>query len=385
MVAPLHNDVRLMSSRLQGKEQGFHRGLWFERFFNKYEKKVIKEIKDEEPRFQWTLEDESKTDWIKSFSGMVGEPHSISQFAASQQQLVERLSGTSQVFETEWSFVTGMGNAHPVENGFSWHPTLGTPYLSGASVKGLVRAWIENWSGLEHEDLKATCLKWFGSVPKEPKEQDEDNRAGSVIFFDAVPYEPVNLGCDIMTPHMKDWYAKGGSISDVSRDASAVPADWHDPVPVPFLVVKKAKFLFSVAARNEDAKEDIKQVLEVLGYALEYLGAGAKTAAGYGRMKPNEKANKQIEKAQKEAQLAALPEADRYRQEFADMDEKLLAQKFGKDINNTIKSAGDSWEAMLDALFEVRGEEILAWSTADKNSAQGKAYKQLKNKTGRVS
>lgn len=372
MGAPLHNDVRFVGSRLAGKELGFHKGLWFERFFNKYDA-------------EWILADQDKSDWIDSVSGIVGDSKQINQFVGSQQQLVSRLSGVTQVFETEWNFVTGMGNSHPVENGFSWHPTLGTPYLSGASVKGLVRAWIENWSGLEHAESKAACLKWFGSESKEPKEQDEKNRAGSIIFFDAVPYGPVSLGCDIMTPHMKDWYAKGGSISDLSRDASAIPADWHEPVPVPFLVVKKAKFLFSVAARTQDAKKDIGQVLEVLGYALEYLGAGAKTAAGYGRMTPDEKANKQIEKMQKEAQLAALPETDRFRQEFADMDEKLLAQRFGRDINKTIKSAGDSWEAMLDALFDVREKDILAWSSADKNSAQGKAYKQLKNKTGRVS
>ena len=375
MAAPLHNDVRFAGSRLQGKELGFHKGLWFERFFNKYNR-------------DWNLEgqEQAKSDWIQSVTnGVAGDSKHLQQFAASQQQLVERLSGASQVFETEWNFVTGMGNAHPVENGFSWHPTLGTPYLSGASVKGLVRAWVEKWSGLENTELKAACLKWFGSEPKNSKEQGEDNRAGSIIFFDAVPYEPVSLSCDIMTPHMKDWYAKGGSISDVSCDSSAIPADWHDPGLVPFLVVKKAKFLFSVAARTGNAKEDIKQLLEVLGYALEYLGAGAKTAACYGRMTPDQKANKQIEKVQKEAKLAELPEADRYREMFTEMDEKLLAQTFGRDINKTIQSAGDSWEVMLDALFEVRGEEILSWSDAPKKSAQESAYKKLKSKTGRIS
>jgi CRISPR-associated protein Cmr6 len=32
-----------------------------------------------------------------------------------------------------------------VENGFLWHPTLGVPYLPGAAVKGLVRAYVEHW------------------------------------------------------------------------------------------------------------------------------------------------------------------------------------------------------------------------------------------------
>ena len=372
MAAPLHTSVQFLGSRLQGKEMGFHKGLWFERFFNKYD-------------HEWQLADQDKTNWIDSVSGMAGDSKQLENFAASQQKLIQRLSGTSQVFETNWNFITGMGNAHPVENGFSWHPTLGTPYLSGASVKGLVREWIENWSGLENEELREASLDWFGSESKNSNEQTKDNRAGSIIFFDAIPYEPVSLGCDIMTPHMKDWYAKGGNITDVTRDSSAVPADWHDPVPVPFLVVKKAKFLFSVAARTEEAKEAIPQVMEVLSYALECLGAGAKTAAGYGRMTPDEKANAKMQKAQKATALAELPESDRYREMFTDMPEKQLAQMFGKDFTKTMKSIGGSGDVMLDALFEVRSSDIESWASHDKNSATGKAFKALKNKTGRIS
>ena len=37
------------------------------------------------------------------------------------------------------ALVTGMGNPHPLESGFTWHPTLGMPYLPGSAV-GLVRA-----------------------------------------------------------------------------------------------------------------------------------------------------------------------------------------------------------------------------------------------------
>ena len=44
------------------------------------------------------------------------------------------------VFTTDGRFVTGTGRSHSVENGFAWHPTLGTPYLSGSSVKGMIRA-----------------------------------------------------------------------------------------------------------------------------------------------------------------------------------------------------------------------------------------------------
>jgi len=369
MTSPLYDEVQFRSSRK--KNLGAHKGLWFERFFDKYDQ-------------NWELADQDKSNWIDSVCGQTGDVQQLQTFTESQQQLAQLLGGQSRVFETTWHFATGMGNSHPVENGFSWHPTLGTPYLSGASVKGLVREWIENWSGLEGDKLREASLRWFGSEDKEPKKQVEDNRAGNIIFFDAVPFEPVNLGCDIMTPHMKDWYAKGSQISDVSKDTSAIPADWHDPVPVPFLVVKKAKFLFSVGARTEEAKADVKQVMEALSYALEHLGAGAKTAAGYGRMEADDKANRNIEKAHKQAELAELPEDERYREMFSDMEEKILAQMFGKDFNKTMKSAGDSSEIMLDALFDVRRNEIEAWASAPKNSGPEKAFKKLKNQSGRI-
>lgn len=369
MTAPLYDEIQLRSTRR--KKLGAHKGLWFERFFDKYDQ-------------SWELADDDKSKWIDSVCGQTGDAEQLQTFTESQQQLAQQLGGQSRVYETTWHFATGMGNSHPVENGFSWHPTLGTPYLSGASVKGLVREWIENWSGLEGDELREASLRWFGSEHKEPKEQSKDNRAGSIIFFDAVPFEPVSLGCDIMTPHMKDWYSKGSQISDVSKDSAAIPADWHDPVPVPFLVVKKAKLLFSVGARTEDAKEDIKQVMEVLSYALEHLGAGAKTAAGYGRMEADDKANRNIEKAQKQAALAELPEDVRYREEFSDMEEKVLAQMFGKDFNKTKESAGENWEMMLDVLFEVKRSEVESWVNAPRNSAPEKAFKKLKNQTGRV-
>ena len=371
MTAPLYDEARFRASRR--KKPGAHKGLWFERFFDRYNR-------------EWELDRDGsdKSDWINSVCGQVGGAQQLQTFTESQQQLAKQLGGQSRVFETTWHFATGMGNSHPVENGFSWHPTLGTPYLSGASVKGLVREWIENWLGLDGDELRAASLRWFGSEDKNPKKQVKDNRAGNIIFFDAVPYEPVNLGCDIMTPHMRDWYSQGSQISDVARDAAAIPADWHDPVPVPFLVVKKAKFLFSVGARNEDAKEDIKQVMEVLSYALEHLGAGAKTAVGYGRMEADDKANSNIEKAHKQAALAELPEDERYRQMFSDMEEKALAQMFNKDFKKTMEAAGDSWGAMLDALFDVKGNEIEAWESAQKNSAPAKAFKKLKKEKERM-
>lgn len=311
MRRPLHKEAQDAS-----KKPSSHAGLWFDRFFDQYDDNW--KVKDKE-------NDNGKTKWINGAAGTVGDSAMLTSYDSRQQALVQSLQGKALVLATDWHFVTGMGNNHPVENGFAWHPTLGVPYLTGAAVKGLLRAWCEAWLGWrvsekERKDFPEKqddprLLQWFGDT----------DQAGALIFFDAVPTNPVKLKADIMTPHYKDWYAKGNEKP--KPDGSNVPADWHDPIPVPFLVVDKgASFRFCIAKRaTQKAKDiDLSEVMAQLEEALKWLGAGAKTAAGYGRMKPDEAAQKQadasMQKAQqeKERQALAAAEAERAQQEAAE-------------------------------------------------------------------
>ncbi len=261
-----------------------HYGLWFERFFDQYDPRHWEVLKpatnnSEMGNNYWLL---------KHFNNKtVGDQNKISHYTQKQKQLVESLQGQGHTFKASWHFVTGMGNPHPVENGFAWHPTLGVPYLTGAAVKGLVRTFIETQldeTDSENPDKKKLLLQWFGSTDKDPASKGYQSQAGELIFFDAIPTEPVKLGVDIMTPHMGDWYAKG---ANEPNQANTLPADWHDPVPVSFLVAKDITLLFSFALRpNVQDKDEIKleDVAYVLKQALQYAGAGAKTATGYGQM-----------------------------------------------------------------------------------------------------
>lgn len=211
------------------------------------------------------------------------------------QNLIGTLEGQSKIYQLDGHFVTGMGNSHPVENGFLWHHTLGTPYLSGSMVKGLVRALIElYYDEADKQKKKEILYQWFGSDDKDPKKATRDSQAGELIFFDALPTKKPELSVDIMTPHMGDWYAEGGKISDVKKDSDKIPADWHDPKPIPFLAVKNAGFLFSIAKRRPDSDINIGEVFEFLDKALTYLGAGAKTQTGYGYMSSDENNNKKL-------------------------------------------------------------------------------------------
>lgn len=273
-------------------------GLWFERFFDQYNQN----------NNNWEV-GTGKTQWlIDNFKNKkVGDEKHLSAHAQAQMKLVASLKGQSHVFKASWHFVTGMGNPHPVENGFAWHPTLGVPYLTGAAVKGLVRSYIENYLDDTPENRQQLLFDWFGSIDKDPNINKGKMQAGNLIFFDALPTKPVTLGVDIMTPHMGKWYEKGGTDQAVGT-AEAVPADWHDPVPVAFLVATDITLLFSFALRqypNADSKRpaiDLADVTDVLQRALEHAGAGGKTATGYGGMIDPEK-QMQLNQALKEATL----------------------------------------------------------------------------------
>ena len=191
-------------------------------------------------------------------------------FVARQDALVSALGGKARDFSTEWRLAIGLGNPHPSENGFVWHPTLGVPYLPSSSIKGLLRAWLVEWCGGKDEIKRADF--WLGP--------ENGSAAGAVVIFDGIPLGPVTIGPDVMTPHYGPWYE--------GEDAGVAPADWHNPVPVSFLVVKQAAFRIHAAPRFNSRlpAAELDCAFGELEAALQHLGAGAKTSGGYGRLSP---------------------------------------------------------------------------------------------------
>lgn len=295
---PIHLDTPLYKENQAQRNppDNSHLGLWFTRFFNQYDEKW--QVKKENHA---TNQKDGKKIWIKlTAQKECGDKKALANYKNRTLNLIKTLKNkqelTSEDFaicETNWNFVTGMGLPHPVENGMSWHHTLGVPYLAGSSMKGLLRAWVEGgWNeDLNEEQTKTRRRNWFGMVKGE--DGDDRDQAGQLIFFDAVPIEQVKLIPDIMTPHYGQWYAEGGDINDIENQPERIPADWHDPVPIPFLAVKDAKFLVTVVVRDKKNDADAKEALQELIKALEWLGAGAKTAAGYGHLvrKPEEESD----------------------------------------------------------------------------------------------
>ena len=231
-----------------------HAGLWFDKFCDHWRI----------DRGKWTMaadKSNPKLDWIKTLTtDKIGDKERIQESASRLARLIERRAGCWDVFTAAWRFVTGLGRSHPVENGFAWHPTLGTPYLPGSSMKGLVRAWAE--LDADPKPDCATVERLLGSPGNE----------GAICFLDAIPIQPVQLDADVMTPHYGGW------------TPDAPPGDWRSPTPIPFLVTAaETPLLFGFVPRGAVSSEDMDTVDRWLKEALAGSGAGAKTAVGYGR------------------------------------------------------------------------------------------------------
>lgn len=379
-----------------------HKGLWFERFFNQYESNSKWKIVEANTQ---AGTEEGKKKWIKTVAGKCGDGQTIQDFAVRQANLCTALEGESRAFETEWHFATGLGNPHPVENGFAWHPTLGVPYLTGAAVKGLVRAWVERWKVFNGaRERRTTLYRWFGSEDKNPKVrarlrkwgfippsqgEDPDTEAGAFIFLDAIPLKPVTLACDVMTPHYGKWYEQGNKIQDANGHPDKVPADWHDPVPVPFLVVKAGSFLFSIAPRTREASEEIDEVMRDLQDALTYLGAGAKTAVGYGAMSRDDASEAALLRSQEDQKRQAKAAAESAQKEAKRQEELSKMDPFEKGIQEIADARIDRGQSEISFILNKvkqghwSGEEkikVAHWLEKKMHSAVGQWKEQTQKR-----
>jgi len=282
--APLPCKSRELIGSLQETPADGNRGLWFERLFSAYRPgfKSFKEAYGGSKKEQKT-EKSLRVKWLTEAAAKpAGDATRLRSHAQTHAALVRRLHGGFGVYATTWNLATGLGRAHPLENGFAWHHTLGVPYIAGSGVKGMLRAWLEVWAEQPSPDLD----RWFGT----PK------HVGSLIVFDALPIEPVTLAADVLTPHAGKWYEEGDEV-DAAENYSALPADWNSPIPVSFMAVKRARLLFSVAPRkigDDSSRSDAIALIDQLTLALATVGVGAKTAAGYGRLERDDSATRQI-------------------------------------------------------------------------------------------
>jgi CRISPR-associated protein Cmr6 len=226
-------------------------------------------------------------------------------------------------------FTTGLGNEHPLENGFAFLNPYGLPYLAGSGVKGVLRTaakelasgqWdSQEWQHAEdprHEVHNTQGQRLFDASDLDvlfgSEALDGENHLRGVLsFWDVIPQiEGNSLMVEIMTPHQSHYYQK-------QKDAPVIsPHDSGSPNPISFLTVPpKSQFAFHVVcdsarlthlapdlAHNERWKVLLKEAFE---HTFAWLGFGAKTSVGYGAMDRDTKAEAKLANAQAQAQAAA--------------------------------------------------------------------------------
>lgn len=223
-------------------------------------------------------------------------------------------------------FTTGLGNEHPLENGFAFLNPYGLPYLPGSGIKGVLRQaarelasgdWGEShgWGQEKIHLLGQTELSVIDVLfGRESADGDSEHVRGALSFWDAIPQIPGDsLAVDIMTPHQSHYYQQK---TERKSGSSASPHDSGAPNPISFLTLPpKTAFTFHVACdtiRLELLAPDLahdSRWQALLGaafeHAFEWLGFGAKTAVGYGAMQLDTRA---LQRRQQERAEAAQAE-----------------------------------------------------------------------------
>ncbi len=269
--------------------------------------------------------------------------HLENQRAAAQALTNGQLKADSHLaFSPDWRMIVGLGSGSVYETSITLHHIHGFPYIPASAVKGMLRSWLittvftQNVPDEETEyplvnaefraytDSESFCrifgcpseikkVKFEDQKPvkkengdykycnptqvklrKKDKPEEGQEHIGDILFFDAYPTAPPKLKVDIMNPHYGPYYS--------NNEGTVPPADYHNPVPIPFLTVdgeKGCSFQFVLGLRRgvKDFKVSFGENPKYEGNALDTLplffrcaltqhGIGAKTAVGYGYMNP---------------------------------------------------------------------------------------------------
>ncbi|PIQ56307.1 MAG: type III-B CRISPR module RAMP protein Cmr6 [Comamonadaceae bacterium CG12_big_fil_rev_8_21_14_0_65_59_15] len=246
-------------------------------------------------------------------------------------------------------FATGLGNEHPLENGFAFLTPYGLPYLAGSGIKGVIRTAAEElasgeWGeahGWDEESIRAL----FGPGEEDPT-RDTQPQQGALRFWDVLPILHKNeMSVEIMTPHHGEYYQQG----------KHGPHNSESPIPIPFLAVPaRSKFTFFVECNAALLRDDTlrltwRSLLEAaFEHAGKWLGFGAKTAVGYGRMKLDEKAIEEAREKKDAAKKKAREETEQ-RQRKEDMDAMPPFERSIQEVLNTRPKEQSELTALFNA------------------------------------
>jgi CRISPR-associated protein Cmr6 len=374
----------------------------------------------------WKKADQEKTAALKKATSLLNASVKLAEALRQRQQAIALQTDALGYFPaiSTSPFMTGIGNEHPLENGFAFLNPYGLPYFPGSSVKGVLRTAAEELAlGLYVDDTKGwdmLSVWWlFGfeaglaAISNKPYKGDpilvEDakrrrekyqdwvtkgdyNQEGMERFINATVAKKdqkryleqpqqflLNLPDDLSNQGVLrfwDVYPQSKSLAmDILTPHHGQyfrgehgPHDSEQPIPNVFLTVPPGgQFDFYCTcetARLPNAlQQNWKPLLQAaFAYAFDWLGFGAKTAVGYGQMRKDKDAEQALINQKNERQLKV--EADAKQKQ----DEKRLADlpPFERDIEQLLKANKDpdkkGYLIILDAV--KKGD----WQGTDKQS-----------------
>jgi CRISPR-associated protein Cmr6 len=196
-------------------------------------------------------------------------PEAYSRWYARWRQMVAGCPPATVMaeVEVEGRMAIGLGAESVLETAITLDRCFGVPCLPGPALKGLAAAAARRGPAEAWRPGKAGTEMAYRTV------FGDTESSGYVTFHDGVwipEGDRLPLDLDVMTVHHSKYY----------QDGTAPPAEWDDPNPVSFLSAR-GKYLLALSGPQRWAE----RALEILVGALAGDGIGAKTAAGYGRMK----------------------------------------------------------------------------------------------------
>ena len=186
---------------------------------------------------------------------------------------LKRLEALRFEGRTAGSMTLHLSRAGALENaGLALHPLYGFAWLPGTGLKGMTRAWAKTVWAKSHPDQEVVRERLeridvaFGTGAV----------SGRIVFHDAWPVHWPKLERDIVNLHHRKYY-----------HGKEPPADRDIPMPSYFVAVATGT-VFDFALSDLRLTQDglLEEVTAWMRTALAYKGAGAKTAAGYGRIEP---------------------------------------------------------------------------------------------------
>ncbi len=310
---------------------------------------------------------DGKTGLFRTVAGALPE-HSrqaLRALCARQQMLAGSLGDSLLTHPARLTapLATGLGNEHPLENGFAFLTPHGLPYLAGSGVKGVLRRAAEELVKGEWGDAcgwDRTGIDILFGLETEPGDTQATHTRGALSFWDLFFQPPGDkaplLAVEIMTPHHSQYLQHDGS-----------PHANEQPTPIPFLAVAAGSHCTLyvqcnpalIPADHAELRDGWRALIEAaIDLAGEWLGFGAKTAVGYGRLEIDpkvraqreaEREKQERERQQREAEAAlALKPAD---QQLLDrltqrLDTLPTDPRTAKPIPQL--TSGKDWQPVLD-------------------------------------